>query len=480
MNLKFWIYYILHVAGWQRLFITAEYQPNWESLSKRIMPAWFQKAKYGILIHWGLYASQGVFGESFYEDWIVDQQPFVVEYMKKYYPNNFEFQELVSSFTCEFFDANQWAKIINTAEAKYVIVTAKYNDGYALWNSTNSPDWNSLTSGPKINIIGELAAAIRSNTKAKFGLHYSFQDNFNPFFIDDKRNNFRTNAYTEYKLIPELKEMVSVFKPDIVWIDGATSNDAPYKYYNSTEFLAWLFTKRSAANKNALMFISMEMRWIHVRGTVVVNDKWGKGTTCKYGGYFSCSPPAHRSHSNQNKTYVWESLYGIARQGLGHRSLATLQDYRSTEEIIEALVSTISLGGNFLLAIGATKDGRITPYVEERLRDVGQWLTLYGEAIFESVPWEHNRDTINRNIWYTSKQQDDSKYFIYVILLKWPPDNLLRLHDPIVTEKTKIYLIGYSKSLEYELGSNGVGLVIDIQHLINEHLLPWGWVFKIE
>jgi alpha-L-fucosidase len=84
----------------------------------------------------------------------------------------------------------------------------------------------------------------------------------------------------------------------------------------------------------------------------------------------------------------------------GYRRNAELKDFLSIEEIIAELTETVSCGGNILINVGPTKDGIIAPIFEERLRQMGSWLSMNGEAIYGTRPWAYQNDTINPNIWY--------------------------------------------------------------------------------
>lgn len=118
-------------------------------------------------------------------------------------------------------------------------------------------------------LVGELATAIRQKTKLKFGLYHSLFEWFNPLWVQDKKNGFTTNTFITSKIMPEMKELIETYKPEIVWSDGDA--EAPDKYWKSAEFIAWLYNDSP------------------VKETVVTNDRWGMGTGCKHGDFYTCA-----------------------------------------------------------------------------------------------------------------------------------------------------------------------------------------------
>lgn len=130
----------------------------------------------------------------------------------------------------------------------------------------------------------------------------------------------------------------------------------------------------------------------------------------------------------------------IDKKSWGYRRNAPLSDYLSTFELIKTMIETVSCGGNILMNVGPTKDGIITPIFQERLENVGSWLSLNGEAIYGSVPWKRQNDTISKT-WYTSRNNNT---IVYALTLNWPDQNRLKLASMIqdVDDKTKMTLLG--------------------------------------
>lgn len=249
-------------------------------------------------------------------------------------------------------------------------------------------------------MIGALAEAIRNETDIKFGLYHSLYEWFNPLYLGDKENNFNTTDFITKKTIPELYELINNYQPDVVWSDGDW--EASDNYWTSTNFLAWLYNESP------------------VKETVVTNDRWGSGIMCNHGDFYTC---ADRFSPGVLLPHKWENCLTIDKISWGFRRNAVLSEFMTPEELLAELVKTVSCGGlydqqfliqscaiqnfsfkfifkgNFLVNVAPTKEGIITPIYEERLRQIGSWLEINGEAIYGSKPWTYQNDSTTPGIW---------------------------------------------------------------------------------
>ncbi|CAF4057993.1 unnamed protein product [Rotaria sp. Silwood2] len=236
-------------------------------------------------------------------------------------------------------------------------------------------------------------------------------------------------------------------------------SEAPDTYWNSTQFLAWLYNDSP------------------VKNTVVVNDRWGRETPCKHGDFYTCSDRYNPGYLIEHK---WENAFTIDKISWGYRPTANIEDYMTIEELLKELVITISTGGNVLINVGPNLHGKIPPIYQERLRQMGSWLQVNGEAIYATKPWKYQNDSTNPNVWYTSSK--DTK-FVYALLPIWPKDNSeIILGAPLSSSKTVVTLLGSSiDSLPWRVASGDRGIVIDVSQ-IKLHSLQsgWTWAFKLE
>jgi alpha-L-fucosidase len=339
-----------------------KYEANWASLDQRPTPEWFLDAKFGVFIHWGVYAvpAWGKVGE--YSEWywrrIKSTSPKEAvwrEFHEKNYGANFDYMDFAPQFRAELYDAKQWADLFVRAGVKYVVPTSKHHDGYAIWPSAEASrtwgrPWNSAEIGPKRDLLGELATATRA-AGLKFGFYYSLYEWFNPLWLKDRPR------YVAEHMTPQFKDVVTRYAPALIFSDGEW--DLPSKDWKSEALLAWLFNESPS------------------REEVVINDRWGKDCRHKHGGYWTTEYAA----GLKDGSHPWEESRGMAHS-YGLNRAERVDDYKTAREFIFVLIDLVSRGGNFLLDIGPAADGTIPPLMEQRLLEMGAWLKVNGEAIY--------------------------------------------------------------------------------------------------
>ncbi|XP_025835138.1 tissue alpha-L-fucosidase [Agrilus planipennis] len=427
-----------------------EFQPTWESLDSRKLPQWYDDAKFGIFLHWGVYSVPG-FGSEWFWNRLANNAPAYVQYFKSNYPPNFTYQDFARDFTAEFYEPGEWAELFKQSGARYVVLTSKHHEGYTLWPSEFSFSWNSKDVGPHKDLLGDLANAIRSKTNLKFGVYHSLYEWFNPMYQADRAASFSKNNFITRKILPEMIELVEKYKPEVIWSDGDW--EAPDTYWQSTQFLAWLYNESP------------------VKDTVVVNDRWGKNCSCRHGDFYNCKD--HYDPGTLQK-HKWESATTVYKESWGHVKNTKLQDYRTPWELISLIVRTVSCGGNVLLNVGPTKEGTIDPIFQERLLQIGEWLSVNGEAIYETRPWTHQNDSIG-DTWYTHKPG-----VIYATTLKWPDNNVLKLghvnKSLFETGQVVITLLGYPRKLKWVFENHTLSINFPERNLVSN---DWAWSVKI-
>lgn len=342
-----------------------KYEASWELLNKRGIPEWFNNDKFGIFIHWGLYAvpayapvipNSGLSYAEWYWYRLQTQEKTFIDFHNKTYGSDFLYQQFEPMFKAELFDPKQWADVFKKSGAKYVVLTSKHHEGYCLWNSAEADrdwgrPWNAVTGTPKRDLLGDLTNAVR-NEGLKMGYYYSLYEWFNPLWRIDKKR-----FVTEH-MFPQFKDLVTKYKPAVIFSDGEWDlSDTAWK---SPELLAWLFNELPVAKE------------------VVVDDRWGGNTRGKHtGATYSTSEYG----SGMGPDVVWEESRGIGHS-YGYNRNEKLEDYKTSHDLILALVDIVSKGGNLLLDIGPAADGTIPVIMQQRLIDIGRWLELNGEAIY--------------------------------------------------------------------------------------------------
>ncbi|KAI0987460.1 hypothetical protein GJ496_005501 [Pomphorhynchus laevis] len=356
-----------------------KYTADWDSLDSRPLPSWYGEAKIGIFIHWGLYSVPAFHSEWFWYYWKAEGRPEFDEFVRKTYGDNFKYADFAPMFKASRFNSSYWADLFADSGAKYVVLTSKHHEGFALWPSNYSWMWNSVDVGPHIDIVGALSKATRTRD-IKFGVYYSLYEWFNPWYMCDTCQDFE---FGEKKAFNELKHLVETYTPDVIWSDGDwEKNDT---YWKSKEFLAYLYNDSP------------------VKDTVVVNDRWGIGTYCTHGGFWNCE-----DHYIPNSTlnHKWENAFSLDKKSWGYRADIKSNEVMSIEDLIKETVISVSMNGNVLINVGPSSEGIIPAIMEDRLRSLGAWLKINGRAIYNSriVSFSSN-DCLQRNSWFTRTNQ---------------------------------------------------------------------------
>jgi len=397
---------------------TQNYQPNWESLNSRPIPGWFEDAKFGIFIHWGVYSVPAYrpVSERMYETYAEWYQARVMnpgdpgyQFHVDNFGADFEYRQFAPMFRAELFDPEYWARLFKRAGAQYVVLTSKHHDGYCLWPATSpfSKNWNSMDVGPKRDLLGDLSKAVRAEGM-RMGLYYSLMEwestsrnhewagGFGDFYIPERivqKYGIPDDIYVDQHMMPQLKELVMNYQPAVIFSDGEW--DRPDTFWKSTEFLAWLYN--NAPNKDE----------------VVVNDRWGQDTRGVHGDYFT-SEYASDLHE-MSADHPWEESRGMG-ESYGYNRAEHIDHYRTSEELLHELISIVANGGNLLLNVGPSADGRIPVIQQQRLVDIGNWLDVNGEAIYGTRAWKiNNHEKDGHKLFFTTKGKD-----LYVISIGLP------------------------------------------------------------
>ena len=464
------------------LFITISsfaqtYQPTWESLDSRPVPQWFKDAKFGIFIHWGVYSVPGYSTVGNYAEWyqngLENGDSARIKFHKEKFGNR-TYYDLANDFKAELFNPDEWAKLFEASGAKYIVLTSKHHDGFCLWPSKEANrdwgfPWNAKDVGPKRDLLGDLFKAVRK-TSVHAGMYYSLYEWYNPIWKVDKSKYAIEHAW------PQMKDLINTYKPDVFWTDGDW--EASDSVWKSKEFLAWMYNESPVKDK------------------VVTYDRWGGDVRFHHGAVFT---PEYEPNVDFEDHY-WEESRGMG-YSYGYNRAEDAWDYNSAQSLVLHLIDKVSRGGNFLLDIGPDAHGKIPPIMEERLLQIGEWLKINGEAIYNTVRWkipaqwsEGRRDyhakggdvmlklTVDpdpgyatKEIFYTYNANTNS---LYAIFPKYPSDRKLILKDITLPSNTMINFLSTGENISWkQVGENVVVNLPDYDP--NKIKAPYAYVLKI-
>ncbi len=454
---------------------TKRFDASWTSIDARPIPPWFLDAKFGIFIHWGVYsvpayAPVHAKDESAYAEWYwhsldaaqkknatTGDGAHTLAFHNRVYGPNFKYPDFAPMFRAEMFDPDHWASVFEQSGAKYVALTSKHHEGFTLWkneqaNRAYGRPWNSVDVGPKRDLLLELTEAGRRKG-LEMGIYYSLYEWFNPLWLTAKPR------FVSEHLFPQFKDLVNHAKPSIIFTDGEWEIDSAS--WHSTELLQWLLNESPVADH------------------VVVNDRWGKETRHKHGGYYT----TEYTPGMQQSSHPWEESRGMGFS-YGYNRNETLTDYHTHRELTLMLVDIVSRGGNLLLDIGPRADGQIPVIMEERLMQIGQWLKANGDAIYGTRPYQHTRqwsegkvpkledsefmaayeitDLVDKppagyahvEAFFTGKGTDT----VYALLPRWPADGKFLLREVPVGGSATMTLLETGDAISWKPQGNSAEL----------------------
>jgi alpha-L-fucosidase len=318
--------------------------------------AWFKEAKYGLFIHWGLYAipagewnGRPVPGLG---EWIMNRAKIPVA----------EYEKLAQQWNPTQFDAEHWVQLAQDAGMKYIVITSKHHDGFAMFDSKVSR-WNVVDATPfKRDVLKELAAACQKHGMP-LGFYYSqSQDwhepggagndwDFGPDLGPDGKERKDYDGYLRGKAEPQVRELLTKYGPvALIWFD----------------------TPRMMTPERAQRFANI-LRTLQPK--TLIDGRLGAS-----GDYVSTGDNVIPSGVQSE---YWE-VPATTNHTWGYRK--DDQDWKSPGEITFKLVDIVSKGGNYLLNVGPMSNGVIPEIAQDNLRTVGRWLKANGEAVYGAGP----------------------------------------------------------------------------------------------
>lgn len=428
-----------------RLAAAGPFQPTWESLEEYDIPTWYQDAKLGIFIHWGVYSVPAHGSEWYPRQMYIDaprRGENIFEYHKATYgpQDKFGYKDFIPQFRAEKFNPQEWVQLFRDSGAKYVVPVAEHHDGFPMYACSHTR-WDASEMGPRRDVIEDLGKAVRA-AGLKFGVssHRAFNwiyyvrqpgfDNADPKYADlygraipelfqpyaaDYKNHWP--AYDQQfkdEWLTRTAELVDKFEPDLIWFDFgiAPQQEAPYDQQPLVDHL-----KRFAA-----YYYNHAAR----RGSkAIINYKWNAFPER------AAVLDLERSKMDKIRQPFWQTDTAVSSSSWG---FTRNQKYKKPNRLVDDLIDIVSKNGCLLLNIGPRADGTIPDQDQQILRAIGGWLKVNGEAIYGTRPWKiygegptatatghlserRNKAFTPEDIRFTRRGET-----LYVIPLGWPPN----------------------------------------------------------
>ena len=394
---------------------------------------WFKQAKFGMFIHWGIYAvPAGEWeGKTNYAEWFQLQTKMP----------NAQYEKFAAQFNPTKFDAKAWAKTAKDAGMKYVVITAKHHDGFSMYDSKLT-EYDIVDATPyKKDPMKELADAVRAEGMT-FCFYYSVPDWHNrnfpakysqratatqPGFHGDPNPDADVEKYVEY-VKGQVKELLTNYGPiGILWFDGGGSfgknNDLRIKVMHAQEIIDMIH---------------------QIQPNCLVNNRLGLP-----GDY---GTPEQKIPDGKSSTPFEVCMTLNKHWGYNKAD----HDFKPPKEVIQKLADIASKGGNFLLNVGPTAEGEITPPSIAILSEVGKWMKTNGESIYGTSA--SPLDAAPK--WGRITSKGDGKTF-YFHVFDWPKEGRLTIPE-LASLPKRARLLDGGKKLDVIEGSGGDANQIEV------------------
>ena len=438
------------------------YEPAWESLKLHPCPKWYEDAKLGIFIHYGLYSvpawaptvkltekgeidwhkfapdltdwfPSNPYAEWYMNTWRIKGSPTWKRHVEKY-GENFDYLDFIPMFNegVKKWDPDQWADLFKEIGAQYIVPTTRHHDGFKLWPSkVVNPHRKANQQGTERDVIGELATAVRKQgihmgIYFSGGLDWSFTDG--PILTRHgvEEHCPQSEEYGRYA-DALLEELIHRYEPENIW------NDIAYpRTGNLPKILADYYNLVPEATIDD-RFHEIDKQPIHADYT---------------------SPEGVWPEKVVEKK--WESCHALGTS-FGYNQNEGSEDMLTPGKLIGMFVDIVSKNGNLLLDIGPRADGSVSELQLSRVRELGKWLQMNGEAIYSTRPWVRCDGKTQDGVHIRFTRKEDTAY---AILLEKPASRQIVIESLRLKEGTRIEMLGARETLNWSANGENVSLTL--------------------
>ena len=468
--------------------------PNWNSLAQYRTPDWFRDAKFGIFLHWGVYSVPAFGNEWYSRNMYVPGNAAFEHHVATYGPQTkFGYKDFIPMFRAEHFDPNAWVDLFARAGAQYVVPVAEHCDGFAMYDS-DMTTWNAAQMGPHRDVVGELETATRarglhfgvSSHRAEHWWWYGVGRTF-PSDVQDPANAGLYGPADADGAAQRRRQVRPTKEPDPIAPRtlAAAQPGLPRRLAGAQHR-----ARRQVPPRLLLLRLVDRPARVQARRcsssppTTTTSRPNGTSSPSSPTKKRPCPPTPRRSTSSAASSTPCACCPGRPTPPSRIHSWGYVEhdEYRTAKSLIQQLVDTVSKNGNLLLNVGPKSDGTIPDEARTVLLQIGDWLRINGEAIYDTRPFtvfgegptkapnnstEKNKDiqtyTAEDIRFTTPKNRSD---IVYAIAMGWPTTGELTIHtlyagNPYLAAPVcSVNLLGSPQAIPFQQHPDGLRLTL--------------------
>lgn len=464
------------------------YEPTWDSVATHELPDWYDDAKLGVFLHWGLYSVPGwapqvaniqellhdhgpraMLHENPYAEWyrnsmLLEDGPTYRHHQETY--GGAPYDDFIEPFNAASAEADldELASVCRSAGANYVVLTTKHHEGFTLWPAS-VPHPRKGRYHASRDLVGDLSESVR-NQGMRMGLYYSggYDWPFNDAVMSNAADSMLAvpsePAYAEYASA-HVRELIERYQPSVLWNDicWPPSDELAAifaEYYNTVPDGVindrWL---QPTGPRNSFVDGAMRGLGLAIQATWKFLPSGWKQLTFPGANHFDFNTPEYASFDSIVEK-KWESTRGVGHSFGANRNERP-EDIVTATELIRSFCDIVAKNGNLLIGIGPEPSGEIPEEQQVPLRGLGEWMAVNGDAIYGTRPWKVAGTTTSESTEVRFTAKGDT---VHALLIDTPGRRTFTLRHIDATGVTDARLLGMDEPLDWSVTDGALQLTL--------------------